>query len=117
MEKIVMQGKTMIQGVPVSSMIGLLGQISMDTSSIGYTVYYYSSTMVPMERIKRVLINGVEASPATIAAGQYKFSSPVYAVIRSNLDKNSNAYLFWRWLRTASGQAAIEHSGYVAYAK
>jgi len=117
MEKIVMQGKTMIQGEPILSMMGLLQQLSFDEDGIGYTVYFYSATMVPMEGIKRITINGVDANPGTIASGKYKYCSPVYAVIRSNLDKSSNAYLFWKWLQTGAGQSAIAKSGYVAYTK
>jgi phosphate transport system substrate-binding protein len=115
MEKIVMQGQPMIQGEPIISMMGLLQQLAFDEDGIGYTVYFYSATMVPMEGIKRISINGVDANPGSIAIQQYKYTAPVYAIIRSNLDKNSNAYLFWKWLQTSAGQAAIAKSGYVAY--
>ncbi|MGE5796261.1 MAG: PstS family phosphate ABC transporter substrate-binding protein [Ignavibacteria bacterium] len=115
MEKIVMQGEPMIQGEPIISMMGLLQQLAYDEDGIGYTVYFYSATMVPMEGIKRISINGVDANPGSIAIRQYKYTSPVYAIIRSNLDKNSNAYLFWKWLQTSAGQAAVAKSGYVAH--
>jgi phosphate transport system substrate-binding protein len=115
MEKIVMKGRTMIPGQLIMSMMGLLEQISRDENAIGYTVYYYSSTMVPMEGVKRISIEGIEANPATINSGVYKYISPVYAVIRSDLDKNSDAYLFWKWLQTNAGQTAVAKSGYVSY--
>jgi phosphate transport system substrate-binding protein len=115
METIVMQGEPMIPGEPIISMMGLLQQLAHDADGIGYTVYFYSATMVPMEEIRRISINGVDANPGSIAIRQYKYTAPVYAIIRSNLDKNSNAYLFWKWLQTNAGQAAIAKSGYVAY--
>ncbi|HVO75555.1 MAG TPA: substrate-binding domain-containing protein [Ignavibacteriaceae bacterium] len=115
MKKIVMQGRPMIEGQPILSMMGLLEQLASDENGIGYTVYFYSATMVPMQEIKRISINGTAAGPATINSGEYKYTAPVYAVIRSNLDKNSNAYLFWKWLTTKAGQTAVAKSGYVAY--
>jgi phosphate transport system substrate-binding protein len=115
MEKIVMQGEPMIQGEPIISMMGLLQQLAYNEDGIGYTVYFYSATMVPMEGIKRISINGVDANPGSISIRQYKYTAPVYAIIRSNLDKNSNAYLFWKWLQTSAGQGAVAKSGYVAY--
>ncbi|RJP62256.1 MAG: hypothetical protein C4539_18765 [Ignavibacteriales bacterium] len=117
MEKLVMQGRTMINAeeMILPTMMGLINKIEEDENGIGYTVFYYNNTMVPREKIKTISINGVQPNTSTIASGTYKYTSPVYAIIRTNLDKNSNAYLFWKWLQTKAGQAAIAKSGYVAY--
>jgi phosphate transport system substrate-binding protein len=117
MEELVMRGRTMInaQEMILISMLGLINKIVEDPNGIGYSVYFYSSTMVPRNEVKRISVNGIKPDAATITSGAYKYTSPVYAIIRSNLDKNSNAYLFWKWLQTKAGQIAIAKSGYVSY--
>ena len=117
MEELVMKGRIMItdEQMILSSMMGLINKIVEDPYGIGYSVYFYSSTMVPRNEIKRISIDNIKPDPATINSGAYKFTAPVYAVIRSDLDKNSNAYLFWKWLKTAAGQTTIAKSGYVSY--
>jgi phosphate transport system substrate-binding protein len=117
MEKLVMQGRTMIDApdMIVSDMMGLINIIVTDQNGIGYTVYYYNAIMVPRDEIKRISINGIKPDAATINSGAYRYIAPVYAIIRSTLDKNSNAYLFWKWLQTTAGQLAVAKSGYVAY--
>ncbi len=118
MEKLVLQGRitsNLPDMISVASMMGLINKIEDDENGIGYTVYYYNNTMVPRSKIKTISINGIPANASTIASGTYKYTSPVYAIIRSNLDKNSNAYLFWKWLQTKAGQTAIAKSGYISY--
>jgi phosphate transport system substrate-binding protein len=117
MEKLVMQGRTMIDApdMILSDMMGLVNRIASDPNGVGYTVYYYNAIMVPREGVKRIAVNGVNPDAGTINSGAYKYTAPVYAVIRSNLDPTSNAYLFWKWLQTNAGQLAVAKSGYVAY--
>jgi phosphate transport system substrate-binding protein len=117
MEKLVMQGRTMIDApdMILIDMMGLINRIASDPNGIGYTVYYYNAIMVPRDEVKRISVNGVKPDQATINSGAYKYTAPVYAVIRSNLDIQSNAYLFWKWLQTDAGQIAVAKSGYVSY--
>ncbi|MCX6151348.1 MAG: substrate-binding domain-containing protein [Ignavibacteriales bacterium] len=117
MEELVMKNRLMIyaEQMILMDMMGLINQIIADPNGIGYSVYFYSSTMVPRNDIKRISVNGVKPGTATINSGAYKYTAPVYAIIRSNLNKNSNAYLFWKWLQTNAGQIAVAKSGYVSY--
>jgi phosphate transport system substrate-binding protein len=41
------------------------------------------------------------------------FMAHVYVMIRSDLDKNSNAYKLYQLLQSSVGKAVIEESGYV----
>jgi phosphate transport system substrate-binding protein len=116
MEKLVMQGRTMVNNQDlIDDMLALINRVGTDQNGIGYTVYFYSATMVPRDEVKRISINGVKPDPATINSGAYKYTAPVYAIIRSNLDRNSNAYLFWKWLQTNAGQITVAKSGYIPY--
>ncbi|MCX6120704.1 MAG: substrate-binding domain-containing protein [Ignavibacteriales bacterium] len=117
MEQLVMQGRTMIDApdMILFDMMGLINKIITDQNGIGYTVYYYNATMVPRNEVKRISINGIKPDAATINSGAYRYVAPVYAIIRTTLDKNSNAYLFWKWMQTNAGQLAVAKSGYVAY--
>ena len=117
MEELVMKNRIMINAeeMILITMMGLIIKIVEDPNGIGYSVYFYSSTMVPRNDIKRISVNGIKPDPSTINSGAYKYTAPVYAIIRSNLDRNSNAYLFWKWLQTNAGQIAVAKSGYVSY--
>lgn len=39
--------------------------------------------------------------------------SEIYAAVRSDIDKSSNAYKLFEYLITASGQKVVKESGYV----
>lgn len=91
-------------------------QLTQDENGLCYTVYYFHEKMVPGETkksIKTLEINGVNPSPQSIKSGTYPYVAPVYAMIRSNLDKSSMAYKLYEWLQTAEGKRVIAESGYV----
>ena len=117
MEKLVLRGQQMIDApdMILLTMMGLINKVEEDTNGIGYTVYFYNTTMVPRPLVKMISVNGVYPSSATIADRSYAYTSPVVAVIRKDIDVNSTAYLFWKWLQTWDGQRTISKSGYVPY--
>lgn len=48
-----------------------------------------------------------------IAYTPYSYVSGIYAAVRSDIDKSSNAYKLFEYLITASGQKVVKESGYV----
>jgi len=65
--------------------------------------------------VERLAVNGIYPNYNTIKDKSYPLVAPVYAIIRSDLDKNSMAHKVYEWLQTEEGKEVIEQSGYIAY--
>jgi phosphate transport system substrate-binding protein len=63
--------------------------------------------------VNSLTINDVASNETSIKDGTYPIIAPVYVMIRSDLDKNSNAYKLYQLLQRSVGKAVIEKSGYV----
>ncbi len=115
MEALVMKGLKMVNApeMVLMTMISIINKVEMDPWSIGYTVYYYEEFMARRDAIKLCSINGVKPNYENIYHRRYDLTAPVYAVIRADLDKSSNAYLLWQWMETAIGQQVVASSGYI----
>jgi phosphate transport system substrate-binding protein len=117
MEALVMQGIPMVDAPQMIEfgMMGPINRLVSDPYGIGYTVYFFNQFMAPRERIKVCAVNGIKPDPLTISSGTYIYTTKVYAAIRSNLDSDSTAFTFWRWLHTQAGQKIVGLSGYVPF--
>lgn len=98
----------------VFGMAGLMDMIATYELSIGYTVYYYNEYIVRAgDRLKVLGIDGVQPNKQTIGNRSYPYTTEVYAVIRSDMDKSSMAYKIYEWLQTEIGKQVISKSGYL----
>jgi len=99
----------------IHMMSPLISAVQSDVSGIGYTVYYYKETIIRELAIdlRTFAINGVYPDKTTLASKNYPYTSEVYAVIRSDLDKSSMAYKLYELLQTTAGKKVISESGYV----
>jgi len=115
MEALVMKGLEMVNApeMVLVTMISIINTVVLDPWGIGYSVYYYEEFMARRESIKLCAVNGVKPNYENIYQRRYDLTAPVYAVIRADLDKSSNAYLLWQWLDTAIGQQVVASSGYI----
>ena len=120
MEKQCMQGVEMMDA-PVERRPSEMGELVDEIASyrntadaIGYSVYYYIKNMYMQEGVKLLSVNGVAPANETIAAGEYPFTQPFYAVIRADAAEDSPARQLYSWLTTDEGRALIEQAGYVA---
>ncbi|MCL2329462.1 MAG: T9SS type A sorting domain-containing protein, partial [Bacteroidetes bacterium] len=109
------------EDLTIGAMDEVYRQIATDATGICYTVYYYDEFIMQPRpwvqgetEVKRIAINGVYPEYNTIKNKTYPFVAPVYAIIRSDLDKNSMAYKMYEWLQTNEGKSVIEQSGYIA---
>ena len=100
----------------VNGMEGLINVISAydnaDTA-LGYSYYYYASSMYLKDTIKLLEINGVAPNNSTVAAQQYPYTTAYYAVIRSDEPEDSFARRLIAYLLSEDGQALAEEAGYV----
>uniref|UniRef100_UPI003FED8CEC hypothetical protein n=1 Tax=Prevotella sp. TaxID=59823 RepID=UPI003FED8CEC len=96
-------------------MAGPFLSLRFDNNGIAYTPYFYYSIMARDEQAwaKCIGVNGIEPSKSTISNNTYHYVSEIYAAVRSDIDKSSNAYKLFEYLITASGQKEVKESGYV----
>lgn len=99
----------------VFNMTGAFDVVFHEANAICYTLYYYKENIATGYNVKSVTIDGVYPDKATISNKSYPYVAPVYAVVRSDLDKLSMAYKLYEWIQTEGGTQAISESGYVPY--
>lgn len=88
-------------------------QLEEDTQGIGYSPFYYYSVIVDNGSTKAIGINDIAMTKENIENGSYPYTTNIYAAVRSDIDRSSEAYLLFELLTTAKGQDIIEESGYV----
>lgn len=99
----------------IYGMMGLINAIEYDHEGLGYSVNYYTQYMVRSDSIKRLTVDGNYPDYNSIKNRKYPYTANVYAVIRKDLDENSEAHQLYYLLLMASGQHVIKESGYVPY--
>jgi phosphate transport system substrate-binding protein len=98
----------------IFSMAGVFETISNVPYGIGYTVYYKEHILSSLGRmVKSVAINGVYPNKENISNKSYPYVAEVYVVIRSDLDKSSQAYKVYEFLQAEKGKQVIRESGYL----
>jgi len=103
----------------MEAIIGLVSSYDNDSNAIGYSYYYYATTMYDTidsevtDRIKFIGINGVKPSNATIKDGSYPLRSNYYIVIDKASSKDSNTRKLAEAMLSARGQEIAEAVGYV----
>jgi phosphate transport system substrate-binding protein len=99
----------------ISSMTGAVDAVFSNENAICFTVYYYKENIATGSNVKTVAVDGVNPDKVTIGNKSYPYVAPVYAVIRSDLDKLSMAYKLYEWVQTTAGAQTVSESGYVPY--
>jgi phosphate transport system substrate-binding protein len=95
------------------SMSGPYNRVTTEPNALGYSVYYYERFMAMSAYTRTISIDGVPATPETIASGKYPLTSPVYAAYRANTPPDAPAMKLFNWLVSPEGQTVIRESGYV----
>ena len=80
---------------------------------LGYTVYFYITSIFPHQRVKMVAVEGVQPDAASIASRRYPLTAEVYGVIRADQPEDHVGRLTRDWLLTEAGQALVADCGYV----
>lgn len=98
--------------------INLVSSYDNGLTSIGYSYYYYATTMFETidksisDRIKLLKIDGVEPNNETIKKEQYPLETAYYIVVRKD-DTNSKTRELVDAMLSERGQAIAEEAGYV----
>jgi phosphate transport system substrate-binding protein len=98
----------------LTTMGGPIDVTQEDPQGIGYSVYYYATTIYPYGQIKLLSIDGIPPTSATIASRAYPLIAEVYVVVRADLPKDSPTLRIRDWLLSEAGQTVVKASGYVS---
>lgn len=83
-----------------------------DGNAIGYSYYYYVSSMYFRKGVRLMAIDGVVPEPETIRNGSYPYTTAYYAVIKKSEPSDSGARKLLDWT-LRHGKSSIEEAGYV----
>lgn len=103
----------------MSEIIGLVSDYENGENSIGYSYYYYATTMYDTidkdvaDRIQLLGINNVEPNNTTIKNGTYPIRTNYYIVINKAEAENSNTRKLVNLMLSDRGQKTAEAVGYV----
>ena len=119
MLSLVMKGIKMMEPITetvAQGMIDIVDVISdyknKDTA-IGYSYYYYITTMYTSDEIKLLSVNGVEPTYDNIKNGLYNIQTAYYAVIRKDEPENSDTRKLLNEMKSERGQNVAKEAGYV----
>lgn len=103
----------------MSEIINIVSDYDNGLNSIGYSYYYYATTMYDTidsavaDRIKLLSIDGVYPNNTTINNGAYPLQTAYYIVIRKDTEKGSDTRKLVDAMLSDRGQAVAEEVGYV----
>ena len=103
----------------MESIINLVSSYENGKNSIGYSYFYYATTMFQTidetvaSNIKLLGIDGVKPNNKTIQDGSYPYTTAYYIVINKADDENSASRKLANQLLSARGQKVAEEAGYV----
>ena len=119
MDNLVMQGEEMME-VDTDMMPADMGELievvqGFDNSAqaLGYTPYYYATSMGMASGLKILKVNDVEPNNETIMSGEYPFINPYFVVIDANAAEGSPERKLFDWILSPDGQKLTEMEGYV----
>lgn len=98
--------------------INLVSSYDNGLNSIGYSYYYYATTMFETidksiaDKIKLLKVNGIAPNNETIKKEEYPLETAYYIVVRKD-DTNENTRKLVDAMLSERGQAIAEEAGYV----
>ena len=93
--------------------INLVSDYDNGENSIGYSYYYYASTMYTSDTMKLLSVNGIEPSYENIQTGLYDIQTAYYAVIRKDEAEDSDTRKLLNAMMSERGQNVAKEAGYV----
>lgn len=114
-------GDTLIADAPTELTPGGMGSLLEEVAkydnsggAIGYSVYFYVSSMYSIPGVKLLSVDGVKPANEAIASGEYPFVNPFYAIIRADEPQDSPARQVYDFLGAPEGVELIGKAGYVS---
>lgn len=97
----------------MADIINVVSDYDNKENAIGYSYYYYATTMYTTDKMKLLSINGIEPTYENIQTGLYDLQTSYYAVIRKDEHENSNTRRLLNAMISEYGQNIAKEAGYV----
>lgn len=116
---LVMQGKEMMEPITenivsgMAEVIDVISDYDNGVNSIGYSYYYYATTMYTSDTIKLLGVDGVKPTYDNIKNGLYNIQTAYYAVIRKDEPQDSDIRKLLNAMISERGQNVAKEAGYV----
>ena len=120
MENTVMKGVSMttppkeVLVYGMGELIDRVADYSNSKSALGYSVFYYATTMYQNRSVRLLSIDGVAPSRQTIKDGSYPFIVNYYAVLKKSEGTDSSARRLLGWILGEEGQSLVDKAGFVS---
>ena len=106
---------------PVTETIALNGVEIIDVISdyentknaIGYSFSNYYKKMYTTDSMKILSVNGIKPTYENIQTGLYELQTTYYAIVRKNIESNSNTQKLIEAMKSERGQNVAKEAGYV----
>lgn len=119
MLSLVMKGKKMMEpeketiAQSMADIVDVISDYDNGKQAIGYSYYYYATTMYSSNTMKLLSINGIAPTYENIQTGLYDIQTAYYAVIRKNEPENSDTRKLLDLMKSERGQNVAKEAGYV----
>lgn len=119
MLELVMQGIKMMEPTKetisqsMADIIDVISDYDNGKNAIGYSYYYYATTMYTSDAMKLLSVNGIKPTYENIQTGLYDIQTAYYAVIRKDEPENSDVCKLLNAMKSARGQNVAKEAGYV----
>lgn len=119
MLSLVMQGIKMMKpttetvAMSMADIIDVISDYDNGDNAIGYSYYYYATTMYTKDTMKLLAVNGVEPTYENIKNGLYSIQTAYYAVIRKDEPEDSATRKLLNAMKSERGQNVAKEAGYV----
>lgn len=119
MLNLVMQGKKMMKPTTktisqsMADIIDVISDYDNRETAIGYSYYYYATTMYTSDTMKMLSVNGIKPTYENIQTGLYDIQTAYYAAIREDEPENSDTRKLLNAMISERGQNVAKEAGYV----
>ena len=119
MLSLVMKGKKMMEpeketiAQSMADIVDVISDYDNGKQAIGYSYYYYATTMYSSDNMKLLSINGIAPTYENIQTGLYDIQTAYFAVIRKNEPENSDTRKLLDLMKSERGQNVAKEAGYV----
>lgn len=97
----------------MADIIDVISDYDNGKDAIGYSYYYYATTMYTSDAMKLLSINGIKPTYENIQTGLYNIQTAYYAVIRKDEPENSDTRKLLNAMMSEKGQNVAKEAGYV----
>ena len=97
----------------MEAIVNLVSDYDNGLNAIGYSYYYYATTMYTSDTMKLLSVNGIKPTYENIQTGLYDIQTAYYAVIRKEEPENSDTRKLLNAMMSERGQNVAKEAGYV----